>query len=148
MKRLLSSLTISAAALAGLVVALPAAAQFAKPEDAIKHRKSAMFLEVTHFRPHICHGEWKGAVRRQGGGRKRRSAGRRVEVAVRWLRGRKRQGRHARPSRKSGPRPAKFREKASRSQEDVIKFNAAAKAGNLDAIKTAVGAVPVLHRLP
>jgi cytochrome c556 len=30
-------------------VALPAAAQFAKPEDAIKYRQSAMSLQGTHF---------------------------------------------------------------------------------------------------
>ena len=36
------------AALAGLVVALPAAAQFQKPEDAVKYRESAMFVMANH----------------------------------------------------------------------------------------------------
>ena len=49
MKRLLSSLTISAAALACMCTALPAAAQFAKPEDAIKYRQSAFTVMATHF---------------------------------------------------------------------------------------------------
>jgi cytochrome c556 len=35
----------------------------------------------------------------------------------------------------------KFREKATKSQEDMVKLSAAAKTGNQDAIKTAVGAV-------
>ena len=49
MKRLLSSLTIAGAALGCLCAALPAAAQFAKPEDAIKYRQSALTVMGTHF---------------------------------------------------------------------------------------------------
>lgn len=37
-------LLLAAVAAAGFATALPAAAQFAKPEDAIKYRQSAMFL--------------------------------------------------------------------------------------------------------
>lgn len=33
----------------GAVLALPAAAQFAKPEDAIKYRKNALFVMGQHF---------------------------------------------------------------------------------------------------
>jgi cytochrome c556 len=45
MKRLF---TFAAALLAALV-SLPAAAQFQKPEDAIKYRQSALFVMATHF---------------------------------------------------------------------------------------------------
>ena len=45
MKRLI----LAAAAVAGLASALPAAAQFAKPEDAIKYRKAAFTVMATHF---------------------------------------------------------------------------------------------------
>ena len=38
-----------AATLAGLFTALPAAAQFQKPEDAIKYRQSVMTVMATHF---------------------------------------------------------------------------------------------------
>jgi len=41
MKRLSRSMLMAGAALLGAAVALPAAAQFAKPEDAIKYRKAA-----------------------------------------------------------------------------------------------------------
>ena len=44
-----SSLWMAAAAIAGAGVAVPAAAQFAKPEDAIKYRKAAFTLMGTHF---------------------------------------------------------------------------------------------------
>ena len=37
------------AALVGLVAALPAAAQFQKPEDAIKYRQSAMAIQGNHL---------------------------------------------------------------------------------------------------
>jgi len=41
-------MTVAAAALAA-VVAVPASAQFAKPEDAIKYRQSALTLMASHF---------------------------------------------------------------------------------------------------
>ena len=39
----------AAAAVATLLTALPAAAQFAKPEDAIKYRKAAFNVMSAHF---------------------------------------------------------------------------------------------------
>lgn len=36
-------------ALSAIVLSLPAAAQFAKPEDAIKYRKSALTVTAAHF---------------------------------------------------------------------------------------------------
>ena len=46
MNRSLSSILIAAAT---LVTALPAAAQFQKPEDAIKYRQSAFTVMANHF---------------------------------------------------------------------------------------------------
>ncbi|CAD5370155.1 Cytochrome c' [Rubrivivax sp. A210] len=40
---------LAAATVAGLATALPAAAQFQKPEDAVKYRQSAMFVIGQHF---------------------------------------------------------------------------------------------------
>ena len=140
MKRLLSSLTISAAALAGLATALPAAAQFAKPEDAIKYRKSAMFLELTHF----------GRIFAMANGRvpfdaKAVAENAEILAAVsKWqftgfVDGSDKGNTKAKPE--IWTEMDKFREKAGKSQEDVVKLNAAAKTGNLDAIKAAAGAV-------
>ncbi len=42
-------LLVAAAAVVSLATALPAAAQFQKPEDAVKYRKSAFTLMGTHF---------------------------------------------------------------------------------------------------
>ncbi len=140
MKRILSSMTISAAALAGLATALPAAAQFAKPEDAIKYRRSAMFMEVTHF----------GRIFAMANGRvpfdaKVVAENAEILAAVsKWqfagfVDGSDKGDTKAKPE--IWTEMDKFREKASKSQEDVVKLNAAAKTGNLDAIKAAAGAV-------
>ena len=42
-------LTLTLAAMAALATALPAAAQFQKPEDAVKYRKAAFTVMGTHF---------------------------------------------------------------------------------------------------
>ena len=44
--KLAASLAVAAAAVA---IACPASAQFAKPEDAIKYRQSALFVMAQHF---------------------------------------------------------------------------------------------------
>ena len=45
----MTRLLTTAATVAGLLCALPAAAQFQKPEDAIKYRKAGMTLMAAHF---------------------------------------------------------------------------------------------------
>ena len=45
----MKSLLITAATLTALLSALPAAAQFQKPEDAVKYRKSAFTVMGNHF---------------------------------------------------------------------------------------------------
>jgi cytochrome c556 len=42
-------LTLALSAALGLMLALPAAAQFQKPEDAIKYRKAAFTVMASHF---------------------------------------------------------------------------------------------------
>ena len=42
-------LSVAVLALAGIAAALPAAAQFAKPEDAVKYRKAAFTVMAAHF---------------------------------------------------------------------------------------------------
>ena len=55
------SLSLILAAVAA-ALALPAAAQFAKPEDAIKYRKASLTVIGTHFWSRRCHGRWPRAV--------------------------------------------------------------------------------------
>jgi cytochrome c556 len=45
----MTRLFLAAATVAGLLTALPAAAQFQKPEDAVKYRKAAFTVMANHF---------------------------------------------------------------------------------------------------
>jgi cytochrome c556 len=130
MKRLFPSKLLMAAALVGMATALPAAAQFAKPEDAIKYRKSGMFVMATHF----------GRVAAMANGRvpfDAKVAADNAEIA-------------AAMSKLPGDTKAKpeiwaemdkFRAGATKMQDEMAKLNVAAKGGNLDAIKVAAGDV-------
>lgn len=138
MKRLIPSMLMAAAALAGFATALPAAAQFAKPEDAIKYRKAAFTVMARHF----------GIVAGMAGGRipfDAKSAADNAEIAtmmsklpyVAFGEGTDKGDTKAEP--KIWAEKDKFNAAASKMQEEMAKLNVAAKGGNLDAIKAAVG---------
>lgn len=131
---------LAALAVAGLATALPAAAQFAKPEDAVKYRKAAMTLMAAHF----------GRVGAMVQGRvpfDAAAAQANAEIATTMSK---------LPFAAFGPgtdvgetraKPniwtdnAKFVAAATKMQDEMAKLNAAAKSGNLDQIKAAFGPV-------
>ena len=128
-----------AAAIAGSVVALPAAAQFAKPEDAVRYRQSGMTMMGTHF----------GRVAAMASGRvpfDAKSVADNAELATilsklpfaGFVEGSDKGDTRALP--KIWAEQDRFRAAAAKMQEEMVKLNAAAKSGNVDAIKTAVGA--------
>jgi len=134
MKRLLSSLLLCAAA----CVALPAAAQFAKPEDAIKYRKAGMFMMATHL----------GRVAAMANGKipfDAKAAADNAELATAlsklpyagFIEGTDKGDTKAKPE--IWTEMDKFRAAASKMQDEMAKLNVAAKGGNIDAIKAAVG---------
>ena len=140
MTRLLSALSTCAALLAGAAVCTPAAAQFAKPEDAIKYRKATMTLSATHF----------GRIAGMANGRIPFDAKIAADNAdmlgmvSKWqftgfVEGSDKGDTKAKPE--IWTEAAKFKEAASKSQDDVAKLVAAVKGGNLDAIKAAAGPV-------
>ncbi len=140
MKRIAPTLLLSGAAVLGTVIALPAAAQFSKPEAAIQYRKAAMTVMQTHV----------GRIFAMANGRvpfDAKAVADNAEMAAamsRWqfsgfVPGSDKGDTNAEP--KIWAEMDKFREKADKSQDDLVKLNAAAKTGSLDAIKTAVGAV-------
>lgn len=118
---------------------LPAAAQFAKPEDAIKYRKSAFTVMGTHF----------GRVAGMAAGRipfDAKVAADNANIAesmskLPWAG-------FAEGTDKGDTKAkaeiwtdnAKFRESGDKMQAEMVKLAAAARTGNLDAIKAAVGA--------
>jgi cytochrome c556 len=140
MKRPFPSVLLTAAALAGMAIALPAAAQFAKPEDAIKYRKAGMTMMAAHF----------GRVAAMANGRvpfDAKVAADNAEIATAlsklpyagFIEGTDKGDTKAKPE--IWAEMDKFRAGASKMQEEMTKLNVAAKAGNLDAIKAAAGEV-------
>jgi cytochrome c556 len=137
MKRLHLVLLSTVATLASL----PAAAQFQKPEDAIKYRQSAFTVMANHF----------GRVAAMAQGRVPFDAKVAAENAdiVATVSKLPFQGfgegtdkglpQRAKPE--VWKEQAKFKAAAEKMQAEVAKLDAAAKTGNLDAIKAAVGAV-------
>lgn len=138
-----------AATLAGLFTTLPAAAQFAKPEDAVKYRKGAYTVMAAHF----------GRIGAMAQGRvpfDAASAAANAEIVVEMSK----LPFAAFPEGTAGtekgtPKPnvwsdkAKFDELAKKMQEEVAKLQAATKSGNFDQVKaqfgTAAGACKNCH---
>ncbi len=132
-----SSLTLTAAVLT-LATALPAAAQFAKPEDAIKYRKAAFTVMAAHF----------GRVGAMANGRipfDAKAAIDNAEIATAmsklpfagFVPGSDTGDTRAKPAIWTDTE--KVKGLATKMQEEMVKFNAAAKTGNIDTIKAAVG---------
>ena len=122
-----------------LAYSASASAQFAKPEDAIKYRKSALFVMQQNF----------GRVAAMASGKvpfDAKSAAESAAVAefmskLPWAafgEGTDKGETRAKPD--IWKERAKFQEYAEKTQAELTKLAVAAKAGNLDAIKTAVAA--------
>jgi cytochrome c556 len=133
MKRL--SLAALAAALA---TSLPAAAQFAKPEDAVKYRKAAFTVMAAHF----------GRIGAMVNGRTpfdAAAAQSNAEIATTLSKlpftafgpGTDVGDTRAKPNVWSDN--AKFTAAANKMVEELAKLNAATKSGNLEQIKAAFG---------
>lgn len=133
-------LVLAAAAAAGLATALPAAAQFQKPEDAIKYRKAAFTVMANHF----------GRIAAMASGRApfdAAAAQANADLVVTmsklpyagFIDGTSSGDTKAKPEIWS--ERDKFNAAAGKMQEEVVKLSAAARSGNLDQVKAAVGEV-------
>ncbi len=120
--------------------ALPAQAQFAKPEDAIKYRKSALTVMAAHF----------GRVAAMANGRVPFDAAAVASNAaiaeemsklpyVAFVEGSDKGDTGAKPEVWSNN--AKFKAAAEKLQGEMTKLSATAKGGNIDAIKAQAGVV-------
>ena len=130
-----------AAGFAALFTPMPAAAQFAKPEDAIRYRQSGMIMMATHF----------GRVAAMANGRipfDAKAMADNAEIATimsklpyaGFVEGSDK-GAETRALPKIWTENDKFRAAAAKLQEEMAKLNVAAKTGNIDSVKPAVGAV-------
>jgi cytochrome c556 len=130
--------SLAVAALA-LVTALPAAAQFQKPEDAVKYRQSAFTVMANHF----------GRIGAMANGRvpfdaAAAQANADIVVAMSKLpytafgEGTDKVG-NTRALPEVWSKRADFDAGAKKMQDEVVKLQAAAKSGNLDQLKAAFG---------
>ena len=135
MKRLLVALVATLGALASL----PAAAQFQKPEDAIKYRKAAFTVMGAHF----------GRIGAMASGKApfdAAAAAANADIVATmsmlpyagFIEGTASGETRAKPE--IWTERVKFDAAANKMQDEVSKLNVAAKSGNLDQIKVAFGA--------
>jgi cytochrome c556 len=136
MKRIL---LIAVTCLTGLCAALPASAQFAKPEDAIKYRKAAFTVMANHFGRISAMAQGKVPFDAAAA-----TANAEVVAVMSMLPySAFPEGTHG--TEKGSPKTnvwserAKFDEGAKAMQGEAVKLVAAAKSNNLDALKAAVG---------
>ncbi len=138
MRKMFRTTMSLAAAVLALATALPAAAQFAKPEDAIKYRKAVFTVMGTHF----------GRVAAMANGRipfDAKVAADSAEIATSMSKlpfvafgpGTDKGETRAKPEIWTDG--DKVKRLAEKMQEEIVKFNAAAKTGNIDTIKAAAG---------
>lgn len=136
--KLAASLAFAAAAVA---LSTPAAAQFAKPEDAVKYRQSAMFIMSQHF----------GRIGAMANGRAPYDAKAAVDNAdivaemakLPWAGFSTATEKTTAPTRAKPEiwsEPSKFKENQDKLMAETGKLLAAVKTNNLDNLKTAFGA--------
>jgi cytochrome c556 len=124
--------------LLAITMAVPAQAQFAKPEDAIKYRKASFNVMAAHF----------GRVGAMANGRMpfdAKMAQENAEIAAAMAKlpwaafgeGTDKGDTRAKPE--IWKETAKFKEASDKMQAEMVKLNTAAKAGNIDALKVAFG---------
>jgi cytochrome c556 len=128
-----------AAAVLGVLTALPAAAQFQKPEDAVKYRQSGMFVMAQHF----------GRIGAMANGRvpfdgATATANADIVAAMSrlpfggFVEGTSSTNKGGAAAKIWSDR-AKFDEGARKMQDDANKLAAAARTNNLDNLKAAFG---------
>ena len=136
----MTRLMLVAAAAASLFSALPASAQFQKPEDAVKYRKAGMTMMGAHF----------GRIGAMAQGRvpfDANLAAANADLVVTmsklpfagFVEGTSGTDKGA-PNGKVWSDRAGFDAGAKKMQDDVVKLAAAARTNNLEALKTAFGA--------
>ncbi len=135
----MKKITPFALAVTALAIATSASAQFAKPDDAVRYRKSALFVMQQNFSRVAAMASGKAPFDAKSAAESAATA----EFAGRlpWSafgEGTDKGDTRAKPE--IWKEHAKFQEYADKMQAEMSKLALAAKSGNLDAIKTAVTA--------
>lgn len=138
----MKAIVIALASVAGLCTALPACAQFQKPDDAIKYRQAAFTVMGNHF----------GRIAAMAQGRipfDAKAAADNAEIVAMMSKlpytafgeGTDKGGIPTRAKAEIWKEGPKFKEAAEKMQAEVAKLQVAAQSGNLDQVKAAVGGV-------
>ena len=137
----MKALACIAAAAALVAMATPASAQFAKPEDAIKYRQSALTVMGTHF----------GRIGAMVNGRipfDAKAAAENADIVAEMAKlpwaafgaGTEKGTIPSRAKPELFAQPAKFKEYSDKLIVESAKLSVAAKTGNADTLKAAFGA--------
>lgn len=129
----------SAAALVALAAALPAVAQFAKPEDAIAYRQSVMTVMGTHFGRLGAMVQGKVPFDAKAAAENAHVVHEMSLLPFSAFGPGTDLGHDTKAKPDIWKDPAKFQAAAKEMQQQVVKLDAAAKGGNPAAIKTAFG---------
>lgn len=119
---------------------LPAYAQFAKAEDAIKYRQSALFVMGQHFTRLAAMAQGKIPYDAKAAADNAAVVDAMSKLPWAAFGEGTEQGGNTKAKPEVWSDSAKFKEAAEKMQAEVIKLNAAAKTGKLEDLKSAVGA--------
>jgi len=119
---------------------LPAQAQFAKAEDAIKYRQSALFVMGQHFTRLAAMAQGKIPFDAKAAADNAALVETMSKLPWAAFGEGTDQGGNTKAKPEVWTDNAKFKEAAEKMQAEVIKLAAAAKTGKLEDLKTAVGA--------
>lgn len=132
---------VAALAALGTLASLPAAAQFQKPEDAIKYRQAAFTVMANHFGRVAAMAQGKAPFDAKTAADNAQIVATMSRLPFAGFTEGSDKGMPHRAKPEVWKESAKFKAAAEKMQAEVAKFETAAKGGNLDAIKAAVGAV-------
>jgi len=132
---------IASIILAGAAVswAAPASAQFAKPEDAIKYRQSAMFVMGQHFGRLGAMANGKIAFDAKLAADNAETVANMSKLPWAGFIAGTDQGSNTKARPDIWTEPAKFKENNEKLMAETVKLAAAARTGSLDNLKTAFG---------
>jgi cytochrome c556 len=137
----MNRLVVTVIAAGAALTSLSAAAQFQKPEDAIKYRQSAMFVMANHFGRVAAMAQGKAPFDAKAAAD---NAGIVLVMSkLPWAgfgEGTDK-GAPTRAKPEIWKDSAKVKDLATKMMDEAEKFDAAAKTGNLDTIKAAVGSL-------
>lgn len=136
----MNRLALALLAAAGLAAALPAAAQFQKPEDAIKYRQSAFTVMASHFGRIAAMAQGKVPFDAAAAKANADIVATMARLPFAAFPAGTDSG-QTKAKAEIWSEPDKFRQGATTMQEAVGKLQTAANSGNLDQIKAAVGDV-------